>query len=68
MLEFLANGDWIDGNRLQKWQLLFAIIEDGTYFLHDELKRKENPYQYVIQSVRILLKSCMELEMEANKR
>lgn len=68
MLEFLANGEWINNDRLQKWKYLFAIIEDGTYFLHNELKRKENPYHYVIQSVRILLKSCMELEMEANKR
>lgn len=67
MLEFLANGEWIHANRLQKWQLLFAIMEDGTYFLYQELKKQENPYQYVIQSVRILLKSCMELEMEAEK-
>ncbi|MCM3030979.1 MULTISPECIES: nitrate reductase molybdenum cofactor assembly chaperone [unclassified Niallia] len=66
MLEFLANGEWIHNNRLQKWQLIFAIVEDGTYFLQEELKQKDNPYQYVIQAVRLSLKACMESEMEAN--
>lgn len=66
MLEFLANGEWIHNNRLQKWQLLFAIVEDGTYFLQEELKQKDNPYQYVIQAVRLSLKACMESEREAN--
>ncbi|UPO90476.1 nitrate reductase molybdenum cofactor assembly chaperone [Niallia sp. Man26] len=65
MLEFLANGEWIHNNRLQKWQLLFAIVEDGTYFLQEELKQKDNPYQYVIQAVRLSLKACMESEREA---
>lgn len=66
MLEFLANGEWIHNNRLQKWQLIFAIVEDGTYFLQEELKQKDNPYQYVIQAVRLSLKACMESEREAN--
>lgn len=66
MLEFLANGKWIHNNRLQKWQLIFAIVEDGTYFLQEELKQKDNPYQYVIQAVRLSLKACMESEREAN--
>jgi nitrate reductase delta subunit len=67
MLEFLANVEWETSERLNQMMLIFAIIEDGTYFLYEELKKQDNPYSYLIQSIRILLKSCIEQEMEVNK-
>lgn len=67
MLEFLAFGHWQGDRRRQDINLLFQVIEDGTYHL---LKRgreyRDDPYFRLIDAVRKELKACLEQEADVS--
>ncbi|EIA21082.1 nitrate reductase subunit delta [Listeria fleischmannii subsp. coloradonensis] len=59
MLEFYEAGDWYMDERFQDLQVSFGVIEDGTYFLLQNLKEEEHPYASLVEALRIELKACM---------
>ncbi|EUJ16876.1 respiratory nitrate reductase subunit delta [Listeria aquatica FSL S10-1188] len=59
MLEFYEAGDWFQDERVQDLEVLFGVMEDGTYFLLQNLNEEENPYRYLIEAVRVELKACL---------
>ncbi len=61
MLEFLAYSDWKDDDRQQDMQLMFSVIEDGTYSLLKNAEVQEDDmYFKLIRIVRAEFKSCLE--------
>ena len=65
MLEFLSVGDFEDESpeRLRDLELLFSVMEDGTYQLLQAFKGIENePYHDLIQYIRRILRRCVSVE------
>ncbi len=61
MLEFLAYSDWKDDKRQQDLQLMFSVVEDGTYSLLKNAEVQEDDmYFKLIRIVRAEFKSCLE--------
>lgn len=68
MLEFLAFSDWKDDDRQQDLELLFSVIEDGTYTLLNNSKTQDDDmYFRVIKIVREEFKSCLEPEINVEQ-
>ncbi len=59
MLEFYEAGDWYQDERFQDLQVSFGVVEDGTYFLLQNLKKENHPYASLIEALRIELRACM---------
>nr|WP_153494394.1 nitrate reductase molybdenum cofactor assembly chaperone [Companilactobacillus mishanensis] len=61
MLEFLTYSDWNDDYRQQDLDLLFSVIEDGTYnLLQNSKEESDDLYFRVISIIRTELRSCVE--------
>lgn len=60
MCEFIYVAKWRNDERAyQGFNLLFAIIEDGTYHLMNALEKYESPYYYLIRGLRETCKACL---------
>ncbi|MCD2255671.1 nitrate reductase molybdenum cofactor assembly chaperone [Agrilactobacillus fermenti] len=62
MLEFLAYGDWENevAERLKDLQLLFSVVEDGTYqLLQNGMIYADKPYFKLIRVIRQELGKCV---------
>jgi len=60
MCEFVYVANWEGDERSQQgFNLLFAIIEDGTYHLMQALKKYESPYYYLVRGIRETCKNCL---------
>ena len=63
MCEFIYVADWVGDQRSQQgFNLLFAIIEDGTYHLMKALEKYESPYYHLVRGIRETCKSCLVSE------
>lgn len=63
MCEFIYVADWVGDQRSQQgFNLLFAIIEDGTYHLMKALEKYESPYYHLVRGIRETCKSCLVTE------
>ena len=67
MLEFLSLGQWSDGPvidaRIEDLQLLFSVLEDGTYELLRQGQEFANePYLKLITVIRQTLKTCIQAD------
>lgn len=63
MLEFLSVANWNDDDRaIDNIEFVIMIIEDGTFAISEQLAESQNPYYYLIRSLRKTLKACIELE------
>ncbi len=67
MLEFLAVGKWSNGPvidaRIEDLQLLFSVLEDGTYEILAHAKELENePYIRLVRLIRVILRYCVKHE------
>ena len=60
MCEFIYAVEWEDDPRAkQGFNLLFAIIEDGTYHLMNALEKYESPYYFLVKGLRETCKACL---------
>lgn len=60
MCEFIYVAAWTDDERAEQgFNLLFAIIEDGTFHLMKALKKYESPYYYLVKGLRETCKACL---------
>ncbi|RIP37342.1 nitrate reductase molybdenum cofactor assembly chaperone [Staphylococcus gallinarum] len=63
MLEFLSVANWTNDDRaVDNIEFVIMIIEDGTYAISEQLAHTQNPYYYLIRSLRKTLKACIEQE------
>ena len=61
MLEFLYLASWNEDERaLGNIEFVIMVIEDGSYAMLQQLRSEDNPYQYVVQALREVLKSCLQ--------
>jgi nitrate reductase delta subunit len=66
MLEFLAYGDWDnDHGRLEDMNLLFSVLEDGTYEILQHAKDLTNePYIDLVRVIRSVLRYAVIREQK----
>lgn len=63
MCEFLYAAEWgTDERAQQSFNLLFAVLEDGTYHLVKALEKEDNPYADLIRGLRETLRACVVQE------
>ncbi|WP_025681156.1 nitrate reductase molybdenum cofactor assembly chaperone [Paenibacillus massiliensis] len=66
MCEFFYAADWRgDVNAADNFRMPLAIIEDGTYTMHQELVKQDSPYASLIKGLRETLKACTRQEASA---
>lgn len=66
MLEFLAFGDFGPDERAQDVQLLFSVIEDGTYeLLAHSQEYEQTDYLQLIRFCRLEIAQCVVQEVHA---
>lgn len=60
MCEFIYIADWEGDMRSQQgFNLLFAIIEDGSYHLMKALEKYKSPYFHLVKGIRETCKLCL---------
>ncbi len=60
MCEFLYAAEWLGDDRAEEsLTMLFAVLEDGTYYLLKSLEEHKCPYYYVIKALRETFKACI---------
>lgn len=64
MLEFLGLGEWVNGAvqdaRIEDLNLLFSVLEDGTYEILKQAKEEaDGPYLELIRVIRSSLRYCL---------
>ncbi|MGY3730055.1 nitrate reductase molybdenum cofactor assembly chaperone [Lactococcus termiticola] len=60
MLEFLGMGEWAGDERLEDLQLLFDVLEDGTYEILQAAKEiQDEPYIRLISVIRNTLRYAL---------
>ncbi|MNV81625.1 hypothetical protein D3C71_1753010 [compost metagenome] len=63
MCEFLYAAEWLEDSRApENFQMLIAILEDGTYHLLKALEKIESPYFHLIKGLRETFKACIGQE------
>ncbi|WP_042349272.1 nitrate reductase molybdenum cofactor assembly chaperone [Bacillus massiliigorillae] len=63
MCEFLFAAEWSGDQRAQEsFDMMLAVLEDGTYHLLQSLKDSDTPYFYLINALRETFKACIEQE------
>lgn len=61
--EFLYAAEWLgDPRGPQSFQMLIAVLEDGTYHLLKSLEKKDSPYFHLVKGLRETFKVCIEQE------
>lgn len=61
MCEFLFAAEWAEDKRAQEsFDMMLAVLEDGTYHLVQALKEINSPYFYLINALRSTFKACIE--------
>ncbi|KIL51231.1 nitrate reductase sununit delta [Jeotgalibacillus alimentarius] len=60
MCEFIYAADWSGDDRAQRsFQIMFAVLEDGTYNLLKSLEKSNEAYYFLIKGLRECLKACV---------
>jgi nitrate reductase delta subunit len=60
LLEFLAFSEWENDDRRQDLELVFQVIEDGTYHILQNIREYENePYLNLIRLIRNEVQNCL---------
>ena len=68
MCEFLYAANWNADEEQGEWfQTMLAVMEDGSYALHQALQKQESPYAYLIKAFRETFKLCLAQEVDTNE-
>lgn len=63
MCEFIYAAEWIGDERApQSFNMLLAVLEDGSYHLLKALEKHDSPYVHLIKGLRETFKSCIRQE------
>lgn len=61
--EFLYAAEWLGDPRAKdSFNILFAVLEDGTYHLIEALEKFNSPYLGLVRGLRETFKACIERE------
>jgi len=61
--EFLYAAEWLGDPRAKdSFNILFAVLEDGTFHLIESLEKFNSPYLGLVRGLRETFKTCIERE------